>query len=331
MRTLKINLLYNCTAKCSHCRFNCENESPIPTPDFEGSYNIAKALRDAFGLDTVVVLGGEPTIFKEETILLLQRLNSLGVMTRIETNASWARSLEDAMAFLKPLKEMRTNVMFSLDGFHSPYVPIQNVIHAVNACAALEMDFCIESEYLDLSGKKHKIDQVTEDLNRLVSLNTHAHIRKFDGGDFSGNLLFEGGVIFIGRAADRFGDEFSAGRGIPTGPCTAVPWWIGGDIASTDLLILEPGGYLTKGCGIAIGNVYTQDVVEMVEKYDAYSHPVFSVLLKDGPVGLAKMAEAHGYRMKDDYADKCHLCHEARQALKPFFDDVLKPDQHYIK
>ncbi len=35
MKTVKINLLYRCTAKCSHCRFFCENESDIVTPDFE--------------------------------------------------------------------------------------------------------------------------------------------------------------------------------------------------------------------------------------------------------------------------------------------------------
>ena len=58
MKTLKINLLYRCTAKCSHCRFFCENESEVVTPDFETPYAVAKGLKENFGLDMAVILGG---------------------------------------------------------------------------------------------------------------------------------------------------------------------------------------------------------------------------------------------------------------------------------
>jgi hypothetical protein len=67
----------------------------------------------------------------------------------------------------------------------------------------------------------------------------------------------------------------------------------------------------------------------MLEQYDAKTHPIFSVLLREGPLGLARMAERCGYVIKRNYADKCHLCHEARQVLKPYYDEVLQPDQHY--
>lgn len=70
MRTFKINLLYNCTAKCSHCRFNCGYEAEVITPDFETPYNVAKKLKDNFGLDMAVVLGGEPTILKMKQPIL---------------------------------------------------------------------------------------------------------------------------------------------------------------------------------------------------------------------------------------------------------------------
>ena len=92
MKTLKINLLYRCTAKCSHCRFFCENESEVVTPDFETPYAVAKGLKENFGLDMAVILGGEPTLFRDETIQLIQRIHALGVRTRLETNAWWAES-----------------------------------------------------------------------------------------------------------------------------------------------------------------------------------------------------------------------------------------------
>lgn len=318
MKTLKINLLYSCTAKCSHCRFSCTNEGEPELPDFETPYLAAKQLKESFGLDIAVVLGGEPTLYEEETTRLLRRLNSLGLATRLETNASWAGSYEEAARFLRPLKELETNVMLSLDGFHDPFVPIEKIANAIRACIDLGVNYNLEMPYLDIEKKDNEIDRRTEELFESLSSYTGVKIPKY-----------EGGVLFVGRAAETYGDQFAKGRGIPKEPCTKVPWWSDGEIDTTDLIILEPGGYITKGCGIAIGNLHETDLIEMLQNYRAENHPVFSVLMKQGPFGLAKLAEQYGYRIKEDYADKCHLCHEARQALKPYYDGILKPDQHY--
>lgn len=319
MRTLKINLLYSCTAKCPHCRFNCTNEFKAERPDYETPLRVAKQLKEHFGLDIAVVLGGEPTIFQAETTKLLQDLSALGVATRLETNASWATSYDEAERFLTPLKAINTNVMLSLDGFHGPFVPVGKVADAIKACIALGVNYNLEMPYLDIAKKDNEIDRRTSELIDLLLGKVGSEIPRY-----------EGGVLFTGRAADVYGDRFAAGKGVPDDICTAVPWWFDSEISTTNLVILEPGGYITKGCGIAIGNVFKQDLTEMLENYDAMKNPIFSVLLTEGPLGLARMAEKYGYKIKKNYADKCHLCHEARQVLKPYYSDILKPDQHYV-
>jgi hypothetical protein len=50
-----------------------------------------------------------------------------------------------------------------------------------------------------------------------------------------------------------------------------------------------------------------------------------------GPLGLAREAQAFGYVLKADYADKCHLCQEARQVLLSKYPAYLVPEQHYRK
>lgn len=318
MRTLKVNLLYHCTAQCQHCRFGCTNEGEPVLPDFELPYLVAERLKAALGLDMAVVLGGEPGLFHSETVKLLQRLKSLGIATRLETNGFWAGSYEDAVRFLEPLVELETYVMLSLDGFHDPYVPLDHVINAAKACKALGVNYNLELPYLDIHNKDNDVDRRTEELFTLFCNAVGDEIPKYMGP-----------VLFVGRAAETFGEQFALGRGIPQETCTAVPWWPDGELDTTDLVILEPGGYITKGCGIAIGNAYERDVAEILKGYNAWEHPVFSVLMKEGPAGLAKMAEQYGFHMKKDYADKCHLCYEARKSLKPYFDSLLKPDQHY--
>jgi MoaA/NifB/PqqE/SkfB family radical SAM enzyme len=318
MRSLKINLLYQCTAKCSHCRFSCSNDRVSDTPDFETPYNVAKQLKADFGLDSAVILGGEPSIFASKTHELLSKISDLGVSTRLETNAGWAVNSEAAISFLKPLVSSNTSVMFSLDAFHEPYVSFNNILYASQACVTLGLQYILEIPYLDLNTKDNPIDVRTQELElRIRSMIKDVNI-------------YTGNVLFIGRAAYTHGDEFSRGKGIPKDPCTKVPWWIDSEIDSTDLLILEPDGWITKGCGIAIGNVHKQNFTELIKNYKASDNPIFSILLKEGPIGLANIAEKYGYTIKKDYADPCHLCHESRQVLKDIYPDVLQPQQHYI-
>lgn len=318
MRTLKINLSYHCTASCAHCRFGCTNEGPFHEPDIETPYRTALRLKERFGLDLAVLLGGEPSIFTEKSLTLLRNLHAAGIAVRVETNASWAGSPERAMAYLEPLRRLDANVMLSMDAFHEPFVPVGNLINAIRACVALGVRYNLETPYLDPENHAYPEDVRTDEIFREIQSAVDAKIPRYVGG-----------TIFTGRAAVRFGDAFSKGKGVPACTCEAVPWWMDGAIASTGLLIYEPGGWITKGCGIAIGNVFRQDLIEMLEGYDANAHPIFSVLLREGPLGLARMAQKRGYALKPDYADKCHLCHEARQVLKPDYDQVLQPDQHY--
>jgi hypothetical protein len=102
-----------------------------------------------------------------------------------------------------------------------------------------------------------------------------------------------------------------------------------GELDTLDLLILDADGYLSKGCGIAIGRVGPRPVEAILDDFHAQAHPIFRTLLETGPLGLAREAEALGYTLKPDYADKCHLCQEARQVLRPIYPEYLVPARHY--
>ena len=50
----------------------------------------------------------------------------------------------------------------------------------------------------------------------------------------------------------------------------------------------------------------------------------------EDPIDLVREAEELGYRIKEDYADRCHLCQEARQVLRPKSPEFLAPEEHYV-
>ncbi len=82
---------------------------------------------------------------------------------------------------------------------------------------------------------------------------------------------------------------------------------------------------------LAVGNVKQQSVEEIIRHFDAGTHPILSTLIRQGPLVFADEASELGYAIKKDYADKCHLCQEARAVLLAKYPEHLAPDVHYVE
>lgn len=320
MSTLKIHLTYQCTAQCMHCRFGCD-PSPQPVIDPDLALTCVRALRARNDLQLVVLMGGEPGLFPELTHGLAAACVDLGVAVRVETNAFWASGEAEARQFLAPLYALGASVMFSLDAFHEPYITLDRVERALRVSAELGGQHNLEMAYLDLARRAHPSDRRSDAL--LAELEGRL-------GRSPCCRTYQGNVFYNGRAARSLAGRVSEGRGVPTETCDRVPWWMDGELDTLDLLILDAYGYLSKGCGIAIGRVGPRSVDAILAGFDAREHPIFRTLLETGPLGLAREAEALGYVLKPDYADRCHLCQEARQVLRPMYGEVLVPARHYL-
>ncbi len=319
MTALKVHLTYECSAQCNHCRFRCTRQ-PGPAVDYDLLMECVTALREINHLDMVVLMGGEPGLVPDLTHRLAASIAALGIAVRVETNASWAMDDESARRFLEPLYAVGASVMFSLDTWHEPYVPPERVTRAALISEALAGSYCLESAYLDYASREYARDQHTDQL--LADL--EHQLGKMP-------RVYRGTILYNGRASERLSGLVSAGRGVPTEICDQVPWWSNSQLKTLDLLELDPDGYLSKGCGIAFANIRQTPVADILANYDASRHPIFSTLLESGPLGLAREAEAYGYVLKTDYADKCHLCQEAREYLREKYPGYLVPDQHYKK
>lgn len=321
MSTLKIHLSYQCSAHCDHCHLRA-GRTISPSIEYDTAITTIQQLQEHNDLDYVVLLGGEPGLFRELTHELVATIHDLALGVRVETNASWATDDEQAMSFLKPLCAAKADVMLSVDVFHEPFVPLACVERAIRVLDQLKGRYVIEVPYLDFPAAKHPMDVRT---NELL-----AELERRLGRTPCANL-FKGPVFFKGRAAHVLAPLIANGRGVPKDVCDTVPWWSNGSQRTLQLLGLDPDGYLSKECGIAIGHVKTQNIEELVRTFDADRHPVLSTLIRLGPLGLAREAAACGYVLKPAYADKCHLCQEAREALRTKHPDYLVPSVHYTE
>ena len=75
-----------------------------------------------------------------------------------------------------------------------------------------------------------------------------------------------------------------------------------------------------------MGNLSRDSLVDILERFQPTRDPVFGPLLMGGP---AELVERHGLPHRAEYADACHLCYEARAALRERFPDVLCPGGMY--
>ena len=65
-----------------------------------------------------------------------------------------------------------------------------------------------------------------------------------------------------------------------------------------------------------------QPLAEIMRQFDPHAHPIVGPLLAGGP---AEIVRAYGVEHEEGYADHCHLCYEARSALRERFPEVLAP------
>ena len=319
MSVLKIHLSYQCSAHCAHCHLRAGRGS-APAIDFDLAMTTVSALQKHNDLDYVVLLGGEPGLFPELTHKLATAIHRSELGVRVETNASWATDEEAATSFLKPLCEVDAQIMLSVDAFHEPFVSLACVEQAIRTLDTLGGKYVIEVPYIDFPAAQHSFDIRT---NELLSELEERLSRKPCAP------LCKGPVFFKGRAAHALAPLVADGKGVPNDVCDTVPWWSNGAQSTLELLGLDPEGYLTKECGIVIGNVKQQSVEQIIRSFDANMHPIISTLIRKGPLGLAHEAAEMGYTIKSSYADKCHLCQETREVLRAKYPDLLAPEIHY--
>ncbi len=89
---------------------------------------------------------------------------------------------------------------------------------------------------------------------------------------------------------------------------------------------LDPLGNLHICQGLVIGNLFEKPLKQICEEYDADMHPICGLLLAGGPAALVS---EYNLPHRSAYADACHLCYEARTALRTRFEKTLCPDQMY--
>ena len=163
MRKIAFGYSTRCNIRCSHCVAAGE------TPD-SSKMELTQAKDIIREMDIAEVKGisftaGEPFIYFEDLLELIDLCSEKNIYTRVVTNSSWAKTLEKAIEKMHLLKQCGLcQLRLSYSRWHQQHVPKQQVLYAAKACQEAGIDSFI-SFVTDFSELDDPFEQYLRDNN----------------------------------------------------------------------------------------------------------------------------------------------------------------------
>ncbi len=284
LSALHLLLTYQCNFECDHC-FVWGSPRQRGTMTLTQIREILRQAEVAGCVDSIYFEGGEPFLYYPIMVQGIEEAAARGLRVGVVTNGYWATAVEDALVWLKPLKELIGNLSVSTDLYHWDEVISRQANNAGRA-----------AEQLGIPVGTISVAQPHEEDASLETL------------------------MFRGRAAERLAASVPQRRWETFGEC---PYENLGDPGRVHV---DPLGHVHVCQGVSLGNLFRTPLAEICTTYKPASHPIVGPLVRGGP---AELARRYGLTPEATYADACHLCYEARIALRQRFPEILAPDQMY--
>jgi MoaA/NifB/PqqE/SkfB family radical SAM enzyme len=288
-----ILLTYSCTYECDHC-FVWGSPFQDGTLTLDQIDEILAQAEELRTVEWIYFEGGEPFLYQPVLIKAVETAAGAGFKVGLVSNAYWATEVRDALEWLRPLAGLVQELSVSSDLFHQNDEMDRTARNAVEAAKQLGIpvgEICIAQP------TQNNADSVVGQLP-----------------------LGESAVQFRGRASEKLVE------GMPLLPWESYTECLCEDFRDPGRVHLDSLGNVHICQGLSIGNVFKTTLKAMCEAYNPDEHPVIGALLAGGPVELVRR---YDLPHEASYADACHLCYEARRALRDRFPETLTPDQMY--
>ena len=130
-QALGVNITMKCPLECAHCG---QESGPRRTETLNEGLFISRLreMGEAGQIKQLVISGGEPFAVRRLLARVLAIAAEYGIRAQVQTSANWAVTEERAAAVLRELPGL-THLGVSADEYHEPFVPLENLKHALRA------------------------------------------------------------------------------------------------------------------------------------------------------------------------------------------------------
>ena len=300
-------LTYKCTSNCRHCMYAC---SPKWTADWlaeDDAHRIlsqfADRLHDKRVLASRVSLnhsihftGGEPFLNYDLLLKLTEMASQLGIpSTFVETNCFWCRDDNTTRERLLRLKEAGLEgILISANPFVVEQVPFQRTERAVRIARQVFGDgVMVYQAFFYNQFKRLGVAQIMpfeEYLRRAGHGLQRAELLP------NGRVPFKLSALFAKHPANRFFRE-SCRREL---------------LRDWHIHIDNYGNYIPGYCaGISLGDARDSDLFRGIDLDQLLVVKALLTNMRE----LYDLAVGLGYKERDGYVSKCHLCADIRRQL----------------
>ncbi len=305
LKKLVFSVTYDCPISCKYC---VTRSGPHNGPflDAEFMKEAISVVHNEVGLRSVIFTGGEPLYRSEDVEEAIRFAHSLGLWTRVVTNAFWAKNPAAAEEVIKRLKKAGlSEINFSCDDLHQEHIPLENIHNAFWAAKKATMPVL-------LAHKRVVNMRITpEYLSKFLGVELKEFKENEDQQDGE-NLYSSSFTVPIGQGSDKL-DE-SKYIIYPTSPYG----WTSPCCGVLDGLIISPEKELKLCCGmmeqtvpeLTFGKWDSDNLCEIL--INVNSDLIANWLSLEGPYGIMKFIQEKDpqIKFKSSYVNHCHLCNE---------------------
>jgi organic radical activating enzyme len=298
-------LTYWCPSRCACCYVYASPDAG--SPDTEMSVDLAldcwRAVRRLGGeRGKVHLTGGEPFGNFERLAQILQAACEQGLsgLEKIETNAYWCDQESLIRKRLKRLRELGLQkLQVSTDVYHQEYVPLKWVCFLISLGREILGPEGVQVRWRDFVANPVLVGDMDEQ----------------ERAEAFRQALSQRPERMLGRAAENLANLFPLRSYEHFAEENCVRNLLGARHVHVD----GAGNVFSGTCvGLIVGNILTGEnggLDELWRRFDYRQHPIISILVEKGPVGLLEIARELGYLPRVGYASKCHLCYDIRRYL----------------
>ncbi|MBN2130299.1 MAG: radical SAM protein [Sedimentisphaerales bacterium] len=306
-RSAGLLLTYKCNAACEFCYYHCSSEKGglMPVETGIGAWRSLKVL--AGDNAKIHLTGGEPFLYWDHLLEILRagKRESLGPVDLVETNGFWAtdeRIIAERLGTLLELNVQRLKV--SIDPFHQEYVDVEPARRLARIAKQM-----FGPQRVLIRWEKYAVDDAGwQRQAQLADGSPEAAKRDRTYVEAYHDYPFR----FTGRAAGHLADLLASKPAGAFAGARCLP-----DFFGAKGVHIDPFGNVFSGTcsGIIVGNINETLLEDIWKQFQPGRSDLVGTLCRSGPHGLLEIARSLGYRKRDAYADKCHLCTHIRQFL----------------
>ena len=142
MRNIAFGYSTRCNIRCSHCV--AAGDTPVATKmELDEAKSALDQLAKA-GVTGISFTAGEPTLYFNDLLELLELCKSHNIYTRVVSNSSWASDNRATKTQLEALKQAGLcQLRLSYSRWHQEHIAKTNVLRAAHGCISAGIDYFV--------------------------------------------------------------------------------------------------------------------------------------------------------------------------------------------